>query len=124
MKFTSIGRENSMESIYTVLLEKLKARKFAEIHEPDYLHLVNSLSIEYLAHNVGGDPVSPEYVELRQWVYERVAKDMVYQRTGYLNDHFCIGAIFGILRMFDAANSDNTFTLCLIDETGVKNGVD
>ena len=105
-----------MDIIYKRVLDKLKSRKFAEIHEPDYLHLVNSLSMEYLAHNVGGEPVSPEYVELRQWVYDRVAKDMTYQRTGYLNDHFCIGAIFGILRMFDAANSDNTFTYCGLDE--------
>lgn len=106
-----------MDIIYKRVLDKLKGRKFAEICESDYLDLVNSLYLEYIAHNIGGDPVSPEHKELRHWVYDRVSKDMAHQRTGYLNDHFCIGTIFGMFRLFDSLTyNDKVFTYWALDE--------
>lgn len=93
--------------IYQEIKEKLMNRKYANIAELDYQDLIDQILIDYSAYQLNGDPLSEEYKELRDWVYDRVNKNIQYQITGYLNDHFCIGAVFGILMTFDRlANID------------------
>ena len=54
-----------------------------------------------------GEGIPSDFIELRDFVYKRVAKDIKYQNTGIINDHFCYGAIFGIIRLFDMTINDD-----------------
>ena len=96
---------------YEMILEKLKNHKYAEITPEDYAQLARELVNDFRAHDLNGDKIPDDYFELQTWVYNRVAKDMIYQRMSYLNEHFCIGAIFGMLRMFDEFDGSMVFDL-------------
>lgn len=94
--------------IYQEIKEKLENRKYADITELDYQDFIDQVFIDYIAYQLNGETLSEEYKELKDWVYNRVNKNIQYQITGYLNDHFCIGAVFGILMTFDRlANIDS-----------------
>lgn len=105
------------ESIYKEIEFKFKKRKFAEIQEKDYKKLLNTLYTDWFSYCYSDAGLPQDYIDLRRWVYDRVSKDMVYQRTGYLNDHFCIGTVFGMFRMFDSLTyNDKVFTYWVLDE--------
>lgn len=90
--------------MYKVILAKLKNRQFAQITMDDYVDLTNTLIIDHYAHVNGGEEIPDDYFELRKWIYDRVEVDVLYKSTGYLNEHFCIGVIYGALCMFDNLN--------------------
>lgn len=82
---------------------------YAEIDGAIYQELLDEIYISLRAYHAGEmyeDAFPQEYIDLREWVYTRVAKDIIYQNTGYLNDHFCIGTVYGMLRVCDD-QSDN-----------------
>lgn len=80
------------------LLKKLQERRYSEITQTDYDNLIKALfdNIALLRNEY----TSEVYV-LRFWLYRRIAKDMTFQNTNYLNDHCCIGVLYGIFKMFD-----------------------
>lgn len=86
-----------MENLCISLLERLQNHQFTLIKQSDYDLLAHELWINHFLEK----EISSKYFELRNWIYKRVAKDIVYQKEGYLNDHFCIGAIYGICKMYD-----------------------
>ena len=102
-----------MITIYSEILSKLNGRKYAEIDELNFSDLSSELAVDHMARMNSGEKPSEDFLELRDWIYNRVAKNMVYQRTEYLNDNFCVGVIFGILRMFDELDYDKTFEVML-----------
>lgn len=90
--------------IFQQVKEMLVKRQYAEINSTVYQQLLDSIYNGVKAYSFGEsfeDAFSQDYVELRDWVYIRVAKDIIYQDSGYLNDHFCIGTIYGMLRVCD-----------------------
>lgn len=98
-----------MDTIYKTILKKLRNRQFANINIDDYDILINDLLIDYFSYEQAGDKIPTDYYELQSWIYDRIVKDIKYQDTGYLNEHFCIGVIFGMLQMFDELTYDKTF---------------
>ena len=93
-----------MDNIYISLLDRLKKCQYAIIKTHDYDDLITKFYKDYAE-----KAIPAEYFDLREWVYKRVAKDTVYQNTGYLTDHFCIGTIFGMLKAFDKFNNMEVF---------------
>lgn len=90
--------------IFQQVKEMLQNRQYAKINNRIYQELFDEIYIGIRAFHFGDtyeDTFLPEYEDLRDWVYNRVAKDIIYQDTGYLNDHFCIGTIYGMLRVCD-----------------------
>lgn len=95
--------------IFQEVKEMLEKRHYAEIDSVVYRELLDEIYISLRAYHAGEmyeDVFPQEYMDLREWVYIRIAKDIIYQDTGYLNDHFCIGTIYGMLRVCDD-QSDN-----------------
>lgn len=90
--------------IFQEIKEALEKRQYTKIDGVAYREFLDEIFISLRAYNAGEmyeDVFPQEYVDLREWVYTRVAKDIIYQNTGYLNDHFCIGTIYGMLRVCD-----------------------
>lgn len=87
-------------------LQEIKAllenRYYSEINQTVYQSLLDELSVIYSATNYG-EELPQDLVELRDWVYNRVCENIMYQSGSYLSDHFCIGVIYGILRAYDDA---------------------
>ena len=90
--------------IYKEIQEKLENRRYADITTKDYEDLLINLGQDHHAKALHADPIPADLFVLRNWVYNRIAKDEKYQEMGYLNEHCCIGIIYGMLRMFDEAN--------------------
>lgn len=88
--------------MYSYFLKIFKFHNFAAVKPEDFDRLKDDLIVDHYAYVNNGDKIPHSYFELRDWVYDRVAKDIKYQETGYLNDHFCIGVVYGMLRMFDS----------------------
>ena len=90
--------------IFQEIQKMFKKRQYAKIDAKVYQILLNEMYNGIKGYQFGEEyeEVFPqEYVDLRNWVYDRVAKDIIYQDGSYLNDHFCIGAIYGMLRICD-----------------------
>ena len=96
-------------SIYKIILNKIVCRDFARITIEDYNELAKSLARDYDAYTLNGDKIPMEYYELRDWIYTRIHKDIKYQDTGFLNDHCCIGIIFGMIYLFEEMNHFKSF---------------
>jgi len=86
--------------IFQEMKEKLEKRQFAEIDAKGYKEMLDDLYGTLSAVRFG-EAIPQDYKDLREWVYTRVAKDIVYQDGSYLNEHFCIGVLYGILRSYD-----------------------
>jgi hypothetical protein len=95
-----------MKAIYKEIQEKLENQQYAEIASEDYEALLMQLGIESLAKQLDGTEFSDELRQLREWVYTRIVKAQLMQPFDYLNEHCCIGIIYGIFRMFDEFNID------------------
>lgn len=96
--------------IFQEIKEALEKRQYTKIDGAVYREFLDEASIDLMAFNHGPRYKSvfpPDYYDLREWIYNRVAKDIVYQNTGYLNDHFCIGVLYGMLRMCDDQAGDS-----------------
>lgn len=86
--------------IYQEIIEMLEKRRYTDIDGKVYQQLLDNIYNSLKDYEYGCE-FPQEYFDLREWVYNRVAKDIIYQNTGYLNDHFCVGVIYGMLRMCD-----------------------
>lgn len=100
-----------MMTIYKIILNKIICREYANITLDDYKELAETLARDYDAYTLNGDKIPADYFDLRDWIYTRIHKDVKYQDTGYLNDHCCIGIIFGMLRLFEEMNHFHSFDL-------------
>lgn len=90
--------------IFQEIQKMFKKRQYAKIDAKIYQILLNEMYNGIRGYQFGEEyeEVFPqEYVDLRNWVYDRVAKDIIYQDGSYLNDHFCVGVIYGMLRVCD-----------------------
>lgn len=88
--------------MYNYFLKIFKSHNYASIDPKQFDELKKALIIDHYAYVNSGEKIPQSYFELRDWVYTRIEKDIKYQDTGYLNDHFCIGVVYGMLRMFDS----------------------
>lgn len=86
--------------IFQEVKNMLVNREYAEIDNQMINDLINAVSVVMIA-GAHGEYLPQEYIDLRDWVYTRIAWDLKYKRTGYLNDHCCIGIIWGIIRTCD-----------------------
>lgn len=98
-------------TIYKIILDKIIHRKYADITMDEYKEFAENLARDYDAYNLNGDKIPADYYELRDWIYTRIHQDIKYQDTGYLNDHCCIGIIFGMIRLFEEMNHFHSFEL-------------
>lgn len=98
-------------TIYKIIFDKISGRNYAKITVDDYKELAETLARDYDAYTLNGDKIPADYFDLRDWVYTRIHKDIKYQDTGYLNDHCCIGIIFGMIRLFEEMNHFHSFEL-------------
>lgn len=98
-------------SIYKTILNKIICRDYAKITIEDYNELAKSLARDYDAYVLNGDKIPVDYYDLRDWIYTRIHQDIKYQNTGYLNEHCCIGVVFGMIRFFEEVNHFNSFDL-------------
>lgn len=80
---------------YQELLDKLKNHHYAEITQTDY-YLFNIMT-----HDLAPDRLPDSFYDLQDWLYTRVAKDEIYSNTGYRQEHFCIGVLFGACMFVD-----------------------
>lgn len=80
---------------YQRLLDRLKNRRYAEISQADY-YLFNTMT-----YRLAPDKLPNSFYDLRDWLYTRIAKDEVYSNTGYRQEHFCIGVLFGTCMFVD-----------------------
>ena len=89
------------------LLKKLQEHRYSEITQTDYDNLIKALfdNIALLRNEY-----TSQVYTLRFWLYRRIAKDLVFQNTGYLNDHCCIGILYGIFKMFDSYMGINSLS--------------
>lgn len=81
---------------YQELLDKLKNCNYAKITQMDY-YLFNVMTHELAS----SDRLPNSFYDLRDWLYTRVAKDEIYTHTGYRQEHFCIGVLFGACMFAD-----------------------
>lgn len=112
----SIGEEDPNENyyhrfqedymIYQEIVEMLEKRRYVDFNGKVYQELLDNIYNSLKDYEYGYE-FPQEYFELRDWIYRRVAKDFIYQREGYLNEHFCIGVVYGILRMCDDQRFDS-----------------
>jgi hypothetical protein len=86
--------------IFQEIKNMLVNREYAEIDSKILGELMAACNVVSVA-GQHGEYLPDEYVELRDWVYDRVAKNLTYNNTGYINEHFCVGAIWGMLRLCD-----------------------
>lgn len=86
--------------VFQEVKQMLENRQYAEITDGVYQDFIDEIHT-LIAGSQYGEWLPQDYSELREWVYVRVAKDMIYQDSGFLNDHFCIGVIYGMLRICD-----------------------
>ena len=87
--------------IFQEIKNLLEKRQYAKIDDAVYAELLNEMCNIVRAYKQNGEQLPQDYMELREWIYNRVSKDIIYGDGGYLNDHFCIGVIWGILRSCD-----------------------
>jgi len=87
-------------SIFQEVKQMLEKRQYAEIDAKIYQMVLDELYKVWLGTS-HGEELPPDYVELRTWLYTRVAKDIIYQDGKYLNDHFCLGTLYGMFRGYD-----------------------
>ena len=86
--------------IFQEIKEMLEKRQYAEIDTKIYQSFLDTIYTA-LKGQWYGDGFPQDYFDLQKYVYERVAKDIIYQDTGYINDHFCLGVLYGMLRVCD-----------------------
>lgn len=95
--------------IFQEIKEAFEKRQYTKFNGAAYREFLDEIVISlraYQAYELYEDVFPQEFIDLREWVYTRIAKDIIYQNTGYLNEHFCIGVVYGILRACDE-QSDN-----------------
>lgn len=89
------GQVQAASAFYQELLDKLKNRRYAEIGQADY-YLFYAMT-----YRLAPDRLPDSFYDLRDWLYTRVAKDEIYTHTGYRQEHFCIGVLFGACMFAD-----------------------
>ena len=90
--------------IFQEIKEAFEKDHYAEIDGVAYREFLDEMVISLRAYQAGElyeDVFPQEYVDLREWVYTRVAKDIIYQNIDYLSEDFRIGVIYGMLRACD-----------------------
>lgn len=87
--------------IFQEIKDMLISRQFAKIDDKKLDELMRGLGLVIVAKHQNGEEFPDEYFELRDWIYERVSKNLKLRNTGYINEHFCIGVIWGMIRMCD-----------------------
>lgn len=95
--------------IFQEIKEAFEKRQYTKLNGAAYREFLDEIVISlraYQAYELYEDVFPQEFIDLREWVYTRIANDIIYQNTGYLNEHFCIGVVYGILRACDE-QSDN-----------------
>jgi hypothetical protein len=92
--------------IYQEIVEMLEKRRYVDFNGKVYQELLDNIYNSLKDYEYGQE-FPQEYFDLREWIYRRVANDFIYQRKGYLNEHFCIGVVYGILRMCDDQRFDS-----------------
>lgn len=92
-------------SIFQEVKQMLEKRQYAEIDAKVYRKVLDELYKIWLCVS-HGEELPQDYIELRTWLYTRVAKDIIYQDGKYLNDHFCVGALYGMFRAYDDVISE------------------
>lgn len=86
--------------IFQKVRNMLIDREYAEIDDKILSELMYALSVVSVA-GQHGEYLPDEYVDLRGWIYDRVANNLEFRHTGYINEHFCVGAIWGMIRACD-----------------------
>ena len=92
-------------SIFQEVKQMLEKRQYAEIDAKVYRKVLDELYKIWLGVS-HGEELPQDYIELRTWLYTRVAKDIIYQDGEYLNDHFCVGALYGMFRAYDDVTAE------------------
>ena len=87
-----------MEDVFEVALKWLKAYRYDKF-TPDFYTKFYSEIAKMLLNDV---VVTESFMEIRDWLYDRLDKDFNIQRTGYLNEHAVVTALWGAIRLYDS----------------------
>lgn len=92
-------------SIFQEVKQMFEKRQYAEIDAKIYQMVLDEL-YRVRSGVLHGEEFPHDYIELRTWLYTRVAKDIIYQDGKYLNDHFCLGTLYGMFRAYDDVTAE------------------